>query len=254
MATVRVLRLRQVPIVEHLRLEEALMRATKDNWFVINDGTPDPAIVLGISGKPEELVHTEAAAAAGVPLVKRFTGGGTVLVDQDTIFTGLVMGTRSLPGVEPFPRPIMRWSEGFFAPAFASLGAFALRENDYVFGELKFGGNAQAISRDRWVHHTSFLWRFDPARMRLLKQPARAPDYRRGRAHEAFVRGLEDLGRGRAELVESVLDCARQAGFRCVEESLEGERVQQALRENKLVSTRVLTSPEVGLESALMTA
>jgi lipoate-protein ligase A len=25
---------------------------------------------------------------------------------------------------------------------------------DYVFGDLKFVGNAQAISKGRWVHHT----------------------------------------------------------------------------------------------------
>ncbi len=49
---------------------------------------------------------------------------------------------------------------------------------DYVFGERKFGGNAQAITKDRWLHHTSFLWDFRDDRMRLLKQPGRAPEYR----------------------------------------------------------------------------
>lgn len=41
--------------------------------------------------KPELLVHGAAAAAAGVPLIKRFTGGGTVVVDADTVFTSLIM-------------------------------------------------------------------------------------------------------------------------------------------------------------------
>ena len=32
------------------------------------------------------------------------------------------------------------------------------RENDYVLGDVKFGGNAQAVTRGDFVHHTSFLW------------------------------------------------------------------------------------------------
>lgn len=49
-AVVRVLRLRGVPVLEQLRLEEALLRATSQNWLVLNDGTPGPTVVMGISG------------------------------------------------------------------------------------------------------------------------------------------------------------------------------------------------------------
>ena len=47
---VRLLRLRGYPILRQLQLEEALLRADAGNWFLLNDGTPEPAIVLGISG------------------------------------------------------------------------------------------------------------------------------------------------------------------------------------------------------------
>lgn len=40
--------------------------------------------------KPEELVHTGAMLESGVQLIKRFTGGGTVVVDQDTVFGTLI--------------------------------------------------------------------------------------------------------------------------------------------------------------------
>jgi lipoate-protein ligase A len=49
---------------------------------------------------------------------------------------------------------------------------------DYVFGERKFGGNAQAITNKRWLHHTSFLWDFEPANMAALLNPAKQPHYR----------------------------------------------------------------------------
>lgn len=48
---VRLLRLRSFPIFQQLKLEEGLLRGDKlDNWLIVNEGTPDPAIVMGISG------------------------------------------------------------------------------------------------------------------------------------------------------------------------------------------------------------
>lgn len=49
---------------------------------------------------------------------------------------------------------------------------------DYVFGDRKFGGNAQSITRGRFLHHTSFLWDYQDARMAYLRHPDRAPAYR----------------------------------------------------------------------------
>ena len=47
---VRLLRLQGYPILRQLQLEEALLRADAGNWLLLNDGTPGPAVVLGISG------------------------------------------------------------------------------------------------------------------------------------------------------------------------------------------------------------
>lgn len=44
------LRLSRLPIYTQLNLEEALLRATKDNWLIVNDGAFSPSIVIGISG------------------------------------------------------------------------------------------------------------------------------------------------------------------------------------------------------------
>uniref|UniRef100_A0A061RLH3 Lipoate protein ligase-like protein n=1 Tax=Tetraselmis sp. GSL018 TaxID=582737 RepID=A0A061RLH3_9CHLO len=69
--TLNLLHLRRFPLVKQLKLEEALLRADHRNWCILNDGLDDPTIVLGISGKPEELVHIDAARNAGVPMIKR---------------------------------------------------------------------------------------------------------------------------------------------------------------------------------------
>lgn len=47
-----------------------------------------------------------------------------------------------------------------------------------MFGAHKFGGNAQTISKNRFLHHTSFLWDFDSRNMELLAHPPKAPKYR----------------------------------------------------------------------------
>lgn len=49
---------------------------------------------------------------------------------------------------------------------------------DYVFGDRKFGGNAQSITKNRWIHHTSFLWDYEVNNMAYLKLPKRVPEYR----------------------------------------------------------------------------
>ncbi|KAK9827635.1 hypothetical protein WJX81_001632 [Elliptochloris bilobata] len=235
---VNLLRLRGVSILQQLRLEEALLRADPGNWCILNDGSATAAIVLGISGKSGELVHEEAAAAAGLPLIKRFSGGGTVVVDADTLFATIIMNAAALPDVECYPRPVMRWSELFYTPIFAPYGDFSLREHDYAFGERKFGGNAQAITKQRWLHHTSLLWDFRDVHMRLLKHPSKAPEYRAGRNHLEFVCRLRDYLPARELVFDGTAQALRTAGFAIKEVGL--EEAGAALDRDYLRSTRVL--------------
>lgn len=196
-----VLRLgREFSVKEMLCFEEALLRADKRNWCVISEGPIQPTVVLGLSGKLHDLVYVDAARNAGAKAVRRFTGGGTVVADRGTVFISLCLSRFSALGAPQYPKEIMAWSEKLYAPVFASLlglgsasdtsSEFRLCENDYCMGDVKFGGNAQAVSRDRWLHHTSFLWDINAAHMALLKIPPKRPAYRRDRGHGEFLTGL----------------------------------------------------------------
>ena len=100
----------------------------------------------------------------------------------------------------------MDWSEDFYRNVFGDrMAGFALRENDYVVGERKFGGNAQSISGPRWVHHTSYLWDFERDNMSLLTNPKKQPEYREGRDHNDFLCRLAEFWPDRSTLEEALV-------------------------------------------------
>lgn len=112
----KLLHLKNFPIFRQLQIEEALLRTSDENFCIINEGTP-PAIVMGISGKLNELVHEERHSKNPIPIIKRFSGGGTVVVDTDTIFVSFLF-QKDFHDFAPYPEPIMKWTEGFYQKAF----------------------------------------------------------------------------------------------------------------------------------------
>ena len=217
---VRVVRTRGLDVLRQLRLEEALLRVDSGNWVIVNDGAPSPAVVLGISGRPHRLVDVAAAHRDGLRVIKRFTGGGTVVVDRDTQFVSIILNRDAVPGLELFPAPLMRWTGELYGgednphAVFRDVPGWRLRENDYVVGDLKVGGNAQSIAKDRWLHHTSFLWNYEPRMMRYLTIPEKQPAYRAGRDHGAFITPLSGLGFAREALGERIEPALRGLGLR----------------------------------------
>lgn len=239
MHAIKLLRLQRVPILRQLLLEEALLRADSSNWCIVNSGTSVPAIVMGISGKPQDLINVPAAQAEGIQIIKRFSGGGTVVTDENTIFATIILQTAVLPpDVECYPRPLMRWSESLYNPVFSPYGHFNLQENDYCFGDVKFGGNAQAITKQRFLHHTSLLWDYQDGRMKLLKHPAKIPDYRADRDHLQFVCKLKDYVPDQQKLLSSIPAALEQAGMTVREASI--EEAEEALKRDYFKNTKLV--------------
>lgn len=185
---------------------------------------PNGMIVMGIGGKAEKLLNLKNVTDDNMLVVKRFSGGGTVVMDENAIWTTLIAGRKTKesetnenvkedPLCKPYPRDIMkRTADAVFGPTFGILEnettstlspRFSLREDDYILttttkdGEeeaRKIGGNAQAITgRQGWLHHTSFLWDYKDINMeRYLKLPEKRPDYRVDRTHRDFLVRLRD--------------------------------------------------------------
>jgi lipoate-protein ligase A len=200
----RFVRLQGVPIFQQLQLEEVLMRLDPEHSYCIFNASAAsalPTVVTGLGGKIPDLVDLEKTERDSIPIIRRYTGGGTVIVDSNTVYVTFIMKTSTHPEVMPYPRDIMTWSERFYGPLFEAIHPknaaelkFSLRENDYVFGNLKIGGNAQSISSSRWVHHTSFLWNYDSENMQYLLMPKKRPAYRDSRNHASFLTTMAEQG------------------------------------------------------------
>lgn len=182
------LKLKNTSIFQQLQLEEALLRADNRNWCILNQGSP-PSIVMGISGQPEQLIDNEKQQESPLPLIRRFSGGGTVVVDQHTWFVTFICNTSSTQ-VNCCPQKVLHWTGNMYRSVFPK--GFHLKENDYAIGDRKFGGNAQYFRKERWLHHSSLLWDYSPTLMNYLLLPKKRPVYREQRSHADFLCRLRD--------------------------------------------------------------
>lgn len=193
-----VVHLSQWPIMQQLQLEEALLRTDCRNWCLINQGSP-PAIVMGISGKAERLI----APHSPLPVIRRCSGGGTVVVDPNTLFFTLICNRTAL-SIEPYPEPILRWMAQLYAPLFEH--GFALSENDFTLHGKKFAGHAQYLSKERWLHHTTLLYDYNDEYMNYLLIPEKQPNYRQNKPHHEFVCRLKEFAPDKNGLLRSLIE------------------------------------------------
>jgi lipoate-protein ligase A len=187
-------------LAENLALDEALLLAAEsgDGGEVLRSWEwPRLAVVLGSGCRIEEDVEEAACVADGVPILRRSSGGGTVLLGAGCLLYTLILDSRRDPDLGEI-RPSYRHILGRLAAALSE-GVGPVEPagiSDLVIFGRKFSGNAQQRKRAFLLHHGTLLYGFDLGLVpRYLREPARQPDYRGGRDHRAFLRNLP-LDRG----------------------------------------------------------
>ena len=180
---------------ENLALDEAfLLRAeTGEGGEVLRLWEwPRPAVVLGAGGRLADDVDEAACRADDVPVLRRSSGGGTVLLGAGCLLYTLVLDGDRAPELAG-----IRSSYAFIlarvAAAFPEWGGVEQAgTSDLAAAGRKFSGNAQQRKRRFLLHHGTLLYAFDLARVgRYLIPPPRQPEYRAGRDHAAFLRNLD---------------------------------------------------------------
>lgn len=184
---------------ENLALDEALLEMCEDAWradgraseFVRFWESPTPFVVLGVAGKRETEVELEACRRRGVPVLRRASGGGTILQGPGCLNFALVLTLPAHPELQPIDASY-REILGRLAGA---LGVGQLEHagiSDLALGVHKISGNAQKRSRHALLHHGTLLYDFALKDVsELLTEPEKQPLYREQRQHREFVTNLQ---------------------------------------------------------------
>jgi lipoate-protein ligase A len=151
---------------------------------------PAPAVVLGSGCKLAEDVDTEACRADGVPVLRRSSGGGTVLLGAGCLCYSVVLAFGRDEALTEI-RASYGWILGRVTAALGIPGVEQAGISDLALAGRKFSGNAQQRKRHHLLHHGTILYNMDLTLVsRYLREPARQPEYRGQRGHEAFVCNL----------------------------------------------------------------
>jgi lipoate-protein ligase A len=205
-------------LAENLALDEALLISAEEGpgeevlrfWEWTS-----PAVVLGISGSVQIDVNIEACRAAGVPLLRRSSGGGTVLLGAGSLMYSLILSYDRSDYLREI-QPSYRYILGRISTAFGSISnqIEIAGISDLTIAGKKFSGNAQQRKARYLLHHGTLLYAFDlPLIDQYLRFPERPPDYRGQRNHLDFVMNLATKPTIMTSLLQLEWDASPLEGF-----------------------------------------
>lgn len=181
---------------ELLAWDDALLDATEAGgpealWFW---EAAEPFVVVGYGQEIAREVDEAACARRGVPILRRCSGGGTVVQGPGCLNYALTLKIKEggpLATITSTNQWIMERNRRALA---AALGQEVVvrGHTDLALvttaGEKKFSGNAQRRKRNALLFHGTILLNFDLAMIaELLRFPSAQPDYRRDRRHLDFI-------------------------------------------------------------------
>jgi lipoate-protein ligase A len=186
-------------LADNLALDEALLieaEAGRGGDMLRFWEWSEVAVVLGSGCKVVDDVAEERCRQDGVPLLRRSSGGGTVLLGPGCLLYSLVLGYEgdaalgSITASYTFILDRVRQALRGLAHEILQAGT-----SDLVADGRKFSGNAQQRKARYLLHHGTLLYDFDlPLVGRYLKMPPRQPKYRHDRPHDEFIGNLPTTG------------------------------------------------------------
>jgi len=126
----------------------------------------EPAVIIGRTQAVENEVDLVAAAAMGITVVRRMTGGGAMLLQPHGAITySLYLPERAVTGLSI--RQSYEVCEAWVIRGLRSFGVDAhhVPINDIACSAGKIGGAAQARRKGVVLHHTTIAYDMDPGEM-----------------------------------------------------------------------------------------
>ncbi len=188
-------------IAEDLALDEALLnesdRGEEPNEVLRLWEPHRVSVVVGRSSRVADEVNVEVCDQMGVDIVRRSSGGGTIVAGPGCLMVSLILSLRHRPALVSLDEA-HRFVLDTTATALRQLvpGTSKQGTSDLTVGNLKISGNSMRMKRTHLLYHGTLLYDF-PLRLieTLLKRPPREPDYRAGRDHEQFVKNIDATAR-----------------------------------------------------------
>ena len=154
---------------------------------------PEPFVVLGLSNHHRAETKLAACRDRNIPLLRRCSGGGTVLQGPGCLSYALVLRIET-PGPLQNISAANRFILERHRQALSNLLGRPVAHQgctDLALDGLKFSGNSQRRASNWLLFHGTFLLRFDLALVEaLLETPSRQPAYRNGRSHTRFLTNI----------------------------------------------------------------
>jgi lipoate-protein ligase A len=152
--------------------------------------SPEVFVVVGYSKPVANEVHLQACEVRGFSVLRRCTGGGTVVQGPGCLNYALVLPVKATEALQTIPATNRYVMEKHCQIVQSLLGTPVAVQGytDLTVQGRKFSGNAQRRRRDFLLFHGSFLLGFDLKLIEeLLPLPAAQPEYRAGRSHHDFL-------------------------------------------------------------------
>jgi lipoate-protein ligase A len=181
---------------ENLALDEALLLDAEERAEpreVLRLWEPRQTfVVLGSSSRCHEEVEVSLCRADGVPILRRPSGGASILTGPGCLMYALVLSYEREPQLQAVDLA-HRYLLGRLASAIGRRvpGVHEAGTSDLALTDRKFSGNSMRCKRRCLLYHGTLLYDFSLARIgRYLRAPPRQPEYRRARPHRDFVTNL----------------------------------------------------------------
>ena len=147
----------------------------------------EPVVVAGYSNHLEHWVKLDACRRDGVPVLRRFSGGGAVVLAPGCLNYAVAISLVSRPELADVGASLYFVLQHVVA-AFGLAGLAIAAPSDLTIDGRKVSGNAQRRGRRAVLQHGTLLYDFDATLAeRYLARPPREPAYRRRRSHAAFM-------------------------------------------------------------------
>lgn len=174
-------------------LPDSILLDSKDSELMI--WQPEyPVIVVGQSNNPEKYVLMDKALSKGIPVIKRPTGGETVVLTPRMLIISLVLKSTKLPGSKDFFIKI----NNILIPVLKKCGLTEVCYkgiSDLAVDNKKVLGSSIYRKPGMLFYHAVLNYGESPEYIAsYLKHPVREPDYRKGRSHSEFVTTLVNAG------------------------------------------------------------